>query len=117
MHVEPPYSTLGTRTKSPSCPPWAKYERSRSFSKSSHQIHPGLGVSHSDGSVRVGQTVITAVPFRPALVATILAVPGARPLTTPVGETVAVAGSRLVQEMLRPRRGRPFPSFTSALSC
>ena len=23
----------------------------------------------------------------------------------------------LVQEMLRPRRGRPFPSFTSALTC
>src|SRR5438132_5863932 len=117
MPTEPPYPTPGIRTKSPSWLPYAKYELSRSFSKSSHQIHSGLGVSHSAASVLMGHTVITAAPLWLSLVATIRAVPGARPLTKPFGETVAVSGFRLTQEILRPARGRLLRSFTTTLSC
>src|ERR1700693_4108706 len=117
MPAEPPYPTPGRRTKLPSMAAYSKYELSRSFSKSSHQIHPALGASHSTVSFLVAHTVMTAVALLPSLVATICAVPGACPLTTPVGETVAVAGSRLVHETSRPVNGLPFPSFSTAISC
>src|SRR6202795_3824508 len=45
--AEPPYPTPGRRTKLPFMASYSKYELSPSFSKSSPQIHPGLGVSHS----------------------------------------------------------------------
>src|SRR5712692_1080368 len=117
MPTEPPYPAPGSRTKPPSTGAYWKYELSRSFSKSSHQIHPGLGASHSAVSCRVGKTVMTAAPLFPSLVAMIRAVPAACPLTTPVADTVAISGFRLVHEMSRPVTGRPFASLGRAISC
>src|SRR5437773_10894539 len=113
MPTEPPYPAPGRRTKSPLWAPYSKYERSRSCSKSSHQIQPGRGALHSAVSFLVGHTAITAVPLLPSLVATILAVPGAWPMTTAVGETVAISGLKLVHEMGGPVRRRPLPSLSS----
>lgn len=44
-----------------------------------------------------GETVTSAVPSTPSLVALIIACPSARALTMPVGVTVAVASSLLAQ--------------------
>src|SRR5438445_9993117 len=117
MPIEPPYPTPGRRTKSPLWAPYAKYELSRSISKSSHQIQPGRGALHSDVSFLVGHTVITAVPRPPPLVATICAVPGASPVTIPVSEIAAISGFKLVQEISRRLTGRPFSSLGDAMSC
>jgi hypothetical protein len=46
--------------------------------------------------------VINAEPFLPSLVAVIVTVPTATPVTTPDVDTVAIAGFPVVQEMTRP---------------
>jgi len=55
-------------------------------------------------------TVITAVPLLPSLVAVIVAVPGATAVTTPLLDTVAMAVALDVQVTTRPDTSVPFAS-------
>ena len=62
-------------------------------------------------------TIYVCWPLWPSLVATIRAVPGARPLTMPVGETAAISGFRLAQKVSRGFSAWPFASFGMVTSC
>ena len=64
-------------------------------------------------------TVTVAVPLFPSLVAVIVAVPAADPVTTPlveVPETVAIMGLLVLQETARPVSTLPLASFIVAVS-
>ncbi len=58
-----------------------------------------------------------AVLVRPALVALIVAVPGAMPSTTPVEETVATAAASVLQIATRSPNSPPAESRDTALNC
>src|SRR5207244_610343 len=62
-------------------------------------------------------TVTIAVPIFPSLVAVIVTPPTARPVTSPLPETLAIVVSLLVQVTTRPVSGAPFASFGVAVSC
>src|SRR6266536_4163024 len=62
-------------------------------------------------------TVIAAVPFLPSLLAVIVAVPAAPPVTSPFPLTVATVASLVAHVTVRPVRGLPFASFGVAVSC
>src|SRR6267378_759825 len=62
-------------------------------------------------------TVTVAVPLWPSLVAVIVAVPAATPLTRPLPLTVATAVLLLAHVTTRPVSGLPLASFGVAVSC
>src|SRR3989442_4480029 len=62
-------------------------------------------------------TVIAAVPLWPSLVAVIVAVPAAAPLTSPLPLTVATAALLVAHVTTRPLNGVPLASFGVAASC
>src|SRR5207253_2409923 len=62
-------------------------------------------------------TVTTAVPLCPSLVAVMVAVPVAIAVTSPFPSTVATAVLLLDQVTTRPESGVPFASFGVAVSC
>ena len=61
-------------------------------------------------------TKMVAVPVFPSLVAVIVAVPGATPVTTPAVETVAIAVELVLQVTIRPVSVLLFASFVTAVS-
>src|SRR2546422_8095146 len=62
-------------------------------------------------------TVTVAVPLFPSLVTVIVADPAATPVTSPVADTVAMAGFALVHVIARPVRTLPAASLGVAVSC
>src|SRR5436309_4242234 len=62
-------------------------------------------------------TVIAAVPFWPSLLAVIVAVPAAPPVTSPFPLTEATAALLVAHVTVRPLSGLPFASFGVAASC
>jgi hypothetical protein len=64
-----------------------------------------------------GVTVTLAVPFFPSLVAVIVAEPTATPVTTPLGETVAMPVLELDHVTARPVSTLLFASYAVAVSC
>src|SRR5215831_9292470 len=76
----------------------------------------GLTVTVATGGGADAVTVIDAVPLLPSLVAVIVAVPAATPVTSPPLLTVAVPVAPLDQVMLRPVRTLPFASLVVAAS-
>src|SRR5882762_1378249 len=62
-------------------------------------------------------TVIAEVPLFPSEVAAMVAEPAARPVTSPVPLTRAIALSPLDQVTARPVSGLPLASFSVAVSC
>ena len=62
-------------------------------------------------------TVTVALPLCPSLVAVIVAVPAAAPVTKPLLVTVATEVLLLDQDTARPDSGVPFASFGVATSC
>src|SRR5437667_373739 len=61
--------------------------------------------------------LIPTLPVSPPLVAVTVAVPTARPITSPLVETVASAVLLLAHATVRPVTTLPFTSFTVAVSC
>src|SRR5207245_5272886 len=61
--------------------------------------------------------VTAALPVTPSLVAVIVTAPAATPVTSPVDETVAVAGALDTQVIARPDSTAPAASFGLAASC
>src|SRR5690349_2876203 len=62
-------------------------------------------------------TVILAVASFPSLVAVIVALPAATPVTRPLADTVAAAGVSVDHVTVRPVSGCPAASFGVAVSC
>jgi len=73
----------------------------------------GLTVTVATGTFA---TVIAAVPLFPSLVAVIVAVPAATPVTRPLADTVAIARFELDHATARPASTFPAASFVVALS-
>src|SRR6266568_2913480 len=71
----------------------------------------GLTVTEATGTA---VTVTEAVPLFPSLVAVIVLVPAATPVTRPVADTVATAGTLLAQVTTRPGSTLPAESFVVA---
>src|SRR5947208_14199981 len=74
----------------------------------------GVIVTEATGT---GVTVIVEGPLFPSLVAVIVAVPAALPVTSPLPVTVATAVLLLPQLTVRPDNGLPLASFGVAVSC
>src|SRR3989441_822454 len=74
----------------------------------------GLTTTEATGTV---DTVTAAVPLWPSLVAVIVVDPTARPVTSPLADTVATAPLPVVQVTVRPVNTFPFASLTKAPSC
>src|ERR1700688_1155580 len=74
----------------------------------------GLTATDATGT---GVTVIAAVALWPALLAVMVASPGAMPVTRPLPATVATLGLLEVQVTTRPLNGLPFASLSVAVSC
>src|SRR3989442_10352237 len=74
----------------------------------------GLTTTEATGTV---DTVTAAVPLWPSLVAVIVVDPTARPVTSPLADTVATAPLLVVQVTVRPLSGFPLASLTVAVSC
>jgi hypothetical protein len=74
---------------------------------------PGLTVTVATGT---GTTVIEAVPVFPSLVAVIVTVPSATPVTTPPDDTVAMPVLPELHVTVRPVSTLPFASFVVAAS-
>src|SRR5439155_564035 len=74
----------------------------------------GLRLTDATGT---GFTVTAALPVLPSLVAVIVTAPAATPVTSPVEETVAVAGALDVQVITRPESTLPAASLGLAASC
>src|SRR5213594_2835715 len=64
-----------------------------------------------------GSTVMLALPLCPSLVAVIVAVPTAAPVTRPLPFTLAIDVLLLDHVTVRPDSGMPFASFGVATSC
>src|SRR5437867_718599 len=75
-----------------------------------------LGVMVTDATGTL-DTVTAAVPLCPSLVAVIVAVPPATPVTRPLADTVASAAFELVQLITRPLSTFPAASLGIAVSC
>ena len=76
----------------------------------------GLGLTVTEATGRF-VTVTAAVALFPSLVAVIVAEPTARPLTTPLGDTVAIALLLVAHVTVRPGSTFPLASLATALSC
>ena len=76
----------------------------------------GLGLTLTDATGRF-VTVTAAVPLFPSLVAVSVADPAATPLTTPLGDTVAIVLLLVAHVTVRPGSTLPLMSFATALSC
>jgi len=63
------------------------------------------------GSTVTSVTATTAVPLIPSLVAVIVTLPAATPVTKPFADTVATPGALLLQLMVRPVSGLPAESL------
>jgi hypothetical protein len=63
------------------------------------------------------ETVMTAVPLFPSLVAVIVAEPAALPVTEPVALTLAMAGAFVDHDTVLPVNGLPVLSLRAATSC
>ena len=74
----------------------------------------GLRLTDATGTTL---TVTAALPVTPSLVAVIVTAPAATPVTSPVDETVAVAGALDTQVIARPDSTAPAASFGLAASC
>src|SRR3989449_1227992 len=74
----------------------------------------GLTLTDATG---MGFTVTAALPVVPSLVAVIVTAPAATPVTSPVEETVAVAGALEAHVIARPESTVPAASFGLATSC
>ena len=74
----------------------------------------GLTTTEATGTV---DTVTAAVPLWPSLVAVIVVDPTARPVTSPLADTVATAPLLVVQVTVRPLSGLPLASLRVAVSC
>src|SRR5712691_409091 len=74
----------------------------------------GLTVTEATGT---GFTVTVARPVIPSLVALIVAVPAATPVTRPPVDTVATPRALDAHVTVRPLSGLPFASFGVAVSC
>src|SRR2546428_699016 len=74
----------------------------------------GLTVTDATGTFA---TVTAALPLLPSLVAVIVTVPAATPVTRPLAETVASVGFELAHATDRPASTFPAASFGVALSC
>src|SRR5207253_4928086 len=74
----------------------------------------GLRLTDATGTTL---TVTAALPVAPSLVAVIVTAPAATPVTSPVDETVAVAGALDTQVIARPDSTVPAASFGLAASC
>src|SRR5256712_4523961 len=74
----------------------------------------GLTTTEATGTV---DTVTAAVPLWPSLVAVIVVDPTARPVTSPLADTVATAPLLVVQVTVRPLSGLPLASLGVAVSC
>src|SRR3989441_845448 len=74
----------------------------------------GLTATEATGTV---DTVTAAVPLWPSLVAVIVVDPTARPVTSPLADTVATAPLLVVQVTVRPLSGLPLASLRVAVSC
>ncbi len=72
-----------------------------------------LGTQSAPGTT----TVMVAVSARPEADATMRAVPPPAPVTRPVSDTVATAGSSVFQAMVAPCTGWPSELRACALSC
>ena len=94
---------------------------SASFGVAVSCVVPPMTALDGDGvtvTVDTGASVTSTVdvPVFVSLVAVIVVVPGARPMTTPACETVATTGLLEVHETTRPLSTLPFASFIVALS-
>ena len=76
----------------------------------------GASVTFATGTTRV-VTVTSVEAESPSLVAVIVAVPAASPVTSPSGDTETLAESELVQSTSRSVSTWPFASSTVAASC
>src|SRR5439155_531641 len=74
----------------------------------------GLTVTEATGTIA---TVTIAVPLFPSLVAVIVTAPTAPPVTSPLADTVAIAGFKLAQVITRPLSTFPAASLRVAVSC
>src|SRR2546422_5332838 len=74
----------------------------------------GLTLTDATGT---GFTVIAALPVLPSLVAVIVTAPAAAPVTSPLEETVAVAGALDAHVIVRPDSTVPAASCGVATSC
>src|ERR1700719_4569119 len=74
----------------------------------------GVSVTEATGTA---VTVMADVPFCPSLVAVIVAVPGATPVTRPLPLTVAAAVLLELHVITRPVSAMPFASFGIAINC
>src|SRR6266581_3152028 len=74
----------------------------------------GLTTTEATGTL---DTVTTAVPLCPSLVALIVAAPTATPITSPLADTVAAAVFELAHATTRPASTFPAASLVIALSC
>lgn len=74
-----------------------------------------------DGAVTVtvatAGTVIVMLLLTPSLVAVMVVAPDATAVTSPLADTVAVAGALLVQTMMRPESTFPSTSLSTAAAC
>lgn len=68
------------------------------------------------GLVVASETAIVAVPVTPSLFAVIVTVPAARPVTSPLSETLATAALELDHPTARPVSGVPLASFGVAVN-
>jgi hypothetical protein len=76
----------------------------------------GATVTDATGAGAGALTVTVAEPLLPSLVAVIVAVPGATPVTTPDGDTVAIAVLLDAHVMARPVSAFPLASSVAAVS-
>src|SRR2546425_8189742 len=96
-----PFASSGVAVSWPHCPTWIP-------------AVAGLTLTDATGT---GFTVTAALPVVPSLVAVIVTAPAATPVTTPVEETVAVAGALDAHVIARPESTVPAASFGLATSC
>src|SRR6266487_1311226 len=82
-------------------------------------VAPALRLFDAGDTVTVATgttvTAIADVPFLPSLVAVIVADPAPTAVTSPLADTVAIAGALLAQVTARPARGLPLASFGVAV--
>jgi len=96
-----PLASLGVAVSCTVCPTWTL-------------AVAGVTATEATGTF---VTVIAAVPFWPSLLAVIVAVPGAPPVTSPLPLTGATAALLVAHVTVRPVSDPPFASFGVAVSC
>src|SRR6266481_6456078 len=79
-------------------------------------LDPVLSAAKTRLPAGIGLTLIVEAPLFASLVAVMVALPGAKAVTNPLGETVATVASLVVQVMLRPVRTLPATSKVVAVN-